>query len=254
MIFLPPLINSGLRNQWENQPDASGNERHFDIQKAEVTLNADGDLQVDIHTVFVNHRGKARAQLGDLFLNSSWNPYGSGPEYNEDDASTSFWGYALAMTGDIDCKPKGKNCDSSGGATLYKMAAENTGALLSDRFFSHTSTNNYRNGQVVRVDTEKNEELKTDGAWEIVDVAGTRYDILRFAINIAGTALADEIADTGKLAIDWAMTCGNDVIAGVAQYPNFSPPGGSVPEPAALALIATGLGGLAWSRRRRHAK
>jgi len=59
---------------------------------------------------------------------------------------------------------------------------------------------------------------------------------IRFEIDVAGT----DIENWSTVALRWTMTCANDVIEGEGQ----------VPEPAILGLLAIGLLGLGFSKRK----
>ena len=63
-----------------------------------------------------------------------------------------------------------------------------------------------------------------------------KLDFVLFDFDLAGTALLND--DT--LALHWGMSCGNDVIEGVA----------TVPAPGVLGLLSLGLLAAAFVRRR----
>lgn len=99
----------------------------------------------------------------------------------------------------------------------------------------------FRSGQAVQYnEIGETPVLGTSGSWSIPDLFSISFLIL----------------DNGTLGdsflLGWAMTCANDIILANVTLP----PGGSsqVPIPAALPLLAAGLGafGLIATRRKRH--
>ena len=170
--------------------DVIGNANVFDISKATIDF-AGTVLTVGVYTNFVHYEGTSSAlgtEFGDLFLNDLWNPYEAAP-YVGDNASTGTdWGWGLSM--DL-------GTGSSGSVTLYDLAANNAGALLSeDVFGSGHSGYIYRNGQEVRVDTSSpglNSSTGVTGTWKRVDLNGTGSDYLQFTIDLAGTRLLNAI-------------------------------------------------------------
>jgi hypothetical protein len=141
------------------------------------------------------------------------------------------------------------NTSNAGAVTLYELAAGNADALLSDDFFGNSGLD-WRDGQVVQVDTAKARATGRAGAW-VIDPAA---EILSFSINLSGTNLLADIAGIGgsnELAMQWAMSCGNDVVAGALLA---DIPGEELPEPSVLVLLLSGLGGLVWIRRRQDSR
>ena len=160
---------------------------------------------------------------GDVFLGPEWTPFGPAPYLDDNHATGTRWTYAFSLD----------NRWSSTGGTgrLYRLdgSTNDENALLSDDFLSGGI---YRRGQVVAVDRASSTvEMVGTGTWS-VDGPNSR---LLFDFDLAGTSLAND----GSLALHWAMTCGNDVVEGVAQ----------VPTPLTAPLLALGL--LAGLRRRR---
>lgn len=235
--------------------EASGT-YHFDISQAVVELSGTS-LTVDIYTNYVNHIGEYETEFGDLLLSESWSPHGDAPYTSDNADNGTHWGWGLAL-------------GSQNKVTLYDLAANNSDVLLSDHEFTcprGTGTCIFRNGQAVRVDTDKAKVEEVNGSsvtgtWSVqsdgTDVpshtdAGDDY--LRFKIDLAGTSLLSAIdpdmGGPGTLALHWTMTCANDVIEG---SDDLMPPS-QVPEPTALSLLGLGLGLMGFRfRGRRHGR
>lgn len=204
--------------------------RSFDAQRTGTRL------QVVIDTAFAGNAGvypslTATASsagrgigYGDLFLAGDWMPFGPAPYTGDNHITGTHWTYAFSLDD--------RWSATGGSGRLYRLngATNNANTLLSNDFISRGG---YRRGQVVAVDRASStvEQVGT-GHWS-VDGGNDR---LQFNFDLAGTALADD--DT--LALHWDMSCGNDVIEGVAH----------VPAPAAAPLLA--LGALLGLLRRRR--
>jgi hypothetical protein len=181
------------------------------------------------YTMSPSNHAKDRNGIGygDLFLSSSWDPYGSNPYKYDTNANGTLWTYGLALD---------NRWSSSGGTiTLYSLngSTNDSNAYLSQDFITGAT---FRNGQEVAVD--KNSATVTNtgttGTWSISG------NTISFLIDIKGTSLisGDEIA------IHWGETCGNDVIEGSA----------SIPEPTQMLLFGTALIGLAGIGRKKFFK
>jgi hypothetical protein len=215
--------------------DVIGNTNDFEISKAVVEINGN-TLRVDIYT---NFAGKADLGLfsgytkdgkgigyGDLFLSSTWAPYGS-PSYLEDyNVNGTTWSYGFAL----DNRWWDGTGTTYGFGALYSIT--NTDILLSDDLMSGAT---YRNGQEVAVDITGLTSVAT-GSWSIDET----NNFISFLVDISGTGLimGDEIA------FHWGMTCANDVIEGSVP----------VPEPATMLLLGSGLIGLAGLGRKKFKK
>ena len=226
----------------------------YQIHSMEVTRTVDaGRTYLDVQ-VNTNFAGKAGAyHYGDLFLTdvANYDPYvgyldaGISNGYSPDSrfgtadlGQNTRWLYAF----DVDYGSTSRADNTSG--------VNHTGALVdidqnqyaqdttTAREYPSDSGNGYRPDQIVMANKEGTE----NGYWSV-----TNGDYVSFHIDISGTSLAS----AGQLALRWAMTCGNDIIEGIASFPNS---GATVPEPAAYMLMLAGLAGLGFSRRRKTAK
>lgn len=214
--------------------DVIGYDSMFNTHGLDVSVSGSW-LTVDIFTSFTgsdigSYRGLTEngqgIGVGDLFLSSSWNPFGSAVDgYIDDNASNgTLWSYGLAVD---DAYAQG------GSASLYALngSSNDDNALLAEDFLN---AGVYRNGQEVAVDTASTQTslFNSTGSWSVLS------DRISFNFDIAGTGLLDE----GSLAIHWAMLCGNDVIEGAVPV--------SVNEPGTVMLLGFGLLCLVLARRR----
>lgn len=215
--------------------DVIGNKDLFDIFDATVELNGNM-LSIDIHTNFANNglgtfTGYTTSEngigYGDLFLSSSWDPYGSAPYEGDNSLNGTTWSYGFALDNRW---WDGVDIAKGGSGKLYSLSSGNI--LLSDDFMTGAT---YRNGQEVAVDTNDLTPGNT-GSWSI----DSTNNIVSFLVDISGTDLL--IGD--EIAFHWGMTCANDVIEGSAP----------VPEPATMLLFGSGLIGLAMIGRKKFRK
>ncbi len=230
----------------------------FEVHSMDVELNGTV-LDVRINTSYAGHTGLYGTGYGDLFLASKWTPFGNGPEYLLDDATTGTkWSYGFSIDGDvfnsdgsIDKNLSTRYNNHSGGSgTLYELAggANDSNVLTSDDVINPNYI--FRNGQEVIVDTRSQSpvvDTGISGSWSIH--TGNGDDFISFSIDLAGTSLllGDEIA------LHWGMTCGNDTIEGA--YDISGGGGNPVPAPGILLLMLSGLAGMRLARagrRQRH--
>jgi hypothetical protein len=155
---------------------------------------------------------------GDLFLSSSWNPYGAAPYASDNSTNGTTWSYAFSL---------GDRYTDGGSGSLYSLIGDNSDVLLSEDFLKGAI---FRNGQEVAVDSTGKTAINSSN-WSITTGS------INFLIDLTGTALAG--SDT--IALHWGMTCGNDTIEG--EYTD-------VPEPAILGLLAIGLIAIGANKRR----
>lgn len=217
--------------------DVIGSTSNFDISSMDIE-RIGNTLSISINTGFA---GKADNHLfdgltnnkgigyGDLFLSSSWTPFGSAPYSNDDNTNGTVWTYGFSLD------DRWMSESSNGGVgtgTLYSLNSGNNDAdtLLSEDFLTGGT---FRNGQEIAVDTVNGDVTAIAGnsSWNIT--AGK----VNFLIDLTGTSLANN----SSIAAHWGMTCGNDTIEG--EY--------SVPEPAILGLLTLGLIGIAASKRKK---
>lgn len=221
--------------------DVIGRNSRFDIISMDVERR-DNILSVSINTNFAGRSG-SHAYLttnslfsngrgiayGDLFLSDTWNPDSSTPRYANDNYQTgTAWSYAFSLDD--------RWSNTGGNGTLYSLTGDDSDTLLSEDFLSGGT---FRNGQEVAVNTsmKNNDETLADGSWNVVADTDSTVGKINFMIDLTGTSLAQ--SDT--IALHWGMTCANDIIEG--EY--------TVPEPAALGLLALGLVGIGISLRKK---
>ena len=210
-----------------DQYDVIGDSTIFGIDK--MTVNTSGNsMSVAIFTNYVNHIGDSGTGLGDLFISTNgWHPYGSAPYLNDNYQNGEHWEYALAM-------------NANGSVSLFKVAANNSNIKLTDSFIDHNRYY-FRAGQEARIDTTQTNYLVSNsvGSWAINGGAKT----LTYTFDLSNFDPSKDFSSS-TWGFHWDMTCGNDVIEGAAPAP--------VPEPSTFVLLAAGLLGAVFYRRRLH--
>jgi len=204
--------------------DVIGTKAYFDTHSMDVELIGNM-LSVSINTNFAGRGDDGLFSsltsgngigYGDLFLGSSWNPYGTAPYSQDNSSNGTTWALAFSLD---------NRWVDGGTGSLYSLAGDNSDVLMSEDFLTGGT---FRNGQEIAVDTDGKRALNNSD-WDITGGS------INFLIDLTGTAL--EGSDT--IALHWGMTCGNDTIEG--EY--------AVPEPAMLGLLALGLIGIGFSQR-----
>lgn len=236
-VAAPIVINDNYWGGNDNgHGDVIGSSANFNISRMEVTQTGSA-FAFDIYTgfagksgsLFTNYtEGNTGILYGDMFLSSSWDPYGSAAEsYKYDSASNgTLWEYGLVFSD--------RESNTGGTISLYRLNGTNLeNALLSDDLMKGNAV--WRNGQEVMVNTESatTDYMGDIGFWSVG--AGK----VSLNVDLSMTSLLS----SSTMGFHWDMTCGNDVIEG--QFDVVS-----VSEPGTLGLLFFGLVGLVMARRR----
>ena len=235
------IVDSYIGGNHHGYGDVIGSTSNFQINSMEVELNGT-ILTVSVDTTFAGKGdnglysgltyGATGIGYGDLFLSSSWNPYGdSAANYEYDDASNgTLWSYGFSL----DDRWIHESESGTGGFYSLNSGDNHTDIRMSDDFLS---SGYFRNGQEVAVDRDSAgvSLLENDASWAI------NANTVDFTIDLAGTGLL--LGD--QLAVRWGFTCANDVIEGAVDMP-------AVPVPAAAWLFGSGLIGLVGVARRKQ--
>ena len=210
----------------------------FEVHNMEVTLTG-STLNVQINTNYAGNTGLYGTGYGDLFLSSSWTPFGAAPYAGDDNTNGTNWTYGFSLDGDVysggnidKANSTRFNSDAGGAGSLYQLNGTNDqNAILSD----DVTGSIFRNGQEVIVDETSATVSDTgnNGTWTI-----SAGNFINFSIDLSGTDLLNGDA----IALHWGMTCGNDTIEG--QY--------QLPEPSIVMLLSLGLAGFGFASARKR--
>lgn len=224
--------------------DVIGDIGVFQVFNAEIDL-VDTLLTVAINTSFAGmqderlfrgstrtYHGRGEADTGDgmgigygdLFL-SAGDPLGG--------TAQDRWDFVLSLGNDKN--QANHRWKDAGTAGLYRVD-DATKVLTSEDFISRGT---YRDGQEIAIDPSGVSPLSAGHGWT------TSAGRVVFSIDIAGTGL--NLSD--GIGFRWQMSCGNDVIQGLARDAGLLPNSPPLPEPATPALMLFALPLLALTRR-----
>ncbi len=157
--------------------------------------------------------------------------------------SKADWNYAFHLSD--------RNANSTrGDSTSVNNQAE--GWLLSTYYHGLTNGKEDNNENYIKVNADTppashgSSDWVSEGSWYQSDDIG---DNLGSFLNF--TFSTSSFNDPTQIAFRWAMTCANDVVAGVAYKPTGGGSNG-IPEPTIIALMLAGLAGVGFTRRRRE--
>lgn len=228
--------------------DVIGAAGTFDISHADVN-RLGNTYTIDMYSNFAGRgddglfagytAGATGIGYGDLFLSTSWTPFGSAPYAGDNHATGTDWEYGVVLDDRFSA--------SGGGLSLYALTGANSdNILLAEDFLTGAV---YRNGQEVAVDQASATAvaLPNAGSWSIhTDGVYDGNDFVRFQFDVSDTTLAG----AHDLGLHWGLTCANDVIEGIAHTGG---PGGAIPEPGTAGLLLLGISAVAARRRKDRA-
>jgi len=211
IVILDDYIGGTPTHPNFNNKDVIGEASLFDVNRMEVSFLSGNTLRVDIFSQYFDNIGEFYTELGDLFLSTDG--------YKGDGEA---WEHALKLDNYLPTT-------TFGTISLYTVTDKNI--VYSSVYHPWYI---YRKGQEVQYNPVGQTALAT-GSWTLHNIGGTDTDdFLRFTIT-------HDFVNVSTYGLHWGMTCGNDVIEGVAP----------VPEPSAMLLFGTGLMGLAGVLRRK---
>ena len=229
--------------------DVIGHAAEFDIISMDAHRVGDR-LRVVVNTNFAGQSGHYAAYTkngkgigyGDLFLADAWQPFGVGPGYLLDTATTgTHWRYGFALNDSVAASDRYHDAGGTGFLYALNGATNDADDLISDDFIKNAI---WRNNQVVAVDLAAPTIQRLGaGTWAVDAGAHT----VSFDIDLTGTTLLDD----NTLALHWAMLCANDVIEGRVSVPVPERQITSVPAPETASLLGVGALALLVVRRKR---
>ena len=220
--------------------DVIGDPAEFDILSMDAKRYG-SLLHVEIKTNFAGQSGQFKPYTkngkgigyGDLFLANDWQPFGVGPQYKTDTATTgTHWRYGFSINDNITALDRYH--DQGGVGYLYALngATNDVDDYISDDFLKNAI---WRNNQVVAVDRHSRSAQRLGAGMWTVDTANKTVS---FDFDLKGTTLLND----STLALHWDMLCANDVIEGVVKV--------DVPAPETAPLMLAGTLALLLARRR----
>jgi hypothetical protein len=237
----------------------------FDIASATVGLTTT-NLTVTINTNYAGQSGLDNTTYGSLFIGSSatWTSDHASqtPPYPNDQYTPGEWTYAVVANGTTTGSTDGLYAVGSGAETPNNYPGYNVPV-------SYTTSN----GSTVVMSNVNGDPITYPNAgnpgWYFRQGQAVAFNPSGLALSSGLLSIANGTSVTYSLNIDtalynslkngfalsWAMTCANDVIQGVVNFPGGNGGPNPTPLPAALSLFAGGLGllGFVGSRRRKRA-